>query len=186
LEWYQEKSVNNLLEAIEKSRKVNIINFLVSLSIYWVGKKIAKILAPLFKEKKDFLNFSYSLEELENLEDIWPEIAKHIFNYFNLQENKDFLAKLFKEIKIKFLEEKNIDKDNKFFWKKFCITWSFTKDWKKISREELIEILEWLWAKYVSSVSKNLDFLLAWEKAWSKLKKAQDLGVEVLGIENVL
>lgn len=63
-----------------------------------------------------------------------------------------------------------------------CITWSF--DW--YSRDDLVKILEKNWGEFVSSVSKKTDYLLAWEKAWSKLKKAQELGVQIIDLENFL
>ncbi len=185
LEWFQQKSVDNLLKAIEKAKKVNIVNFLVALSIFWVGKKVAKILSVLFKNKKDLSNFNYQVEDLENLEEIWPEIAEHVVNFFIDEDNKKMLKKLLSLVEIKFLEEKKVDKNNNFYWKKFCITWSFEINWKKISREEIIEKLEWLWAKYVSSVSKNLDFLLVWDKPWSKLEKANKLWIKILKIDKI-
>jgi DNA ligase (NAD+) len=60
-----------------------------------------------------------------------------------------------------------------------CITWSF----EQYSRDQLVAILEKNWWAFVSSVSAKTDFLLAWEKAGSKLKKATELGVEVLNIK---
>ena len=185
LEWFQQKSVDNLLNAIEKATKVNIINFLVALSIFWVGKKVAKILSVLFKDKTDLVNFNYSLEDLEKLEEIWPEIAEHVIKFFKDKDNKKMLEKLLSLIEIRFLQEKNIDKSSEFYGKKFCITGSFEISWKKITREEIIEKLEWLWAKYISSVSKNLDFLLVWEKAGSKLEKAKSLWVQIFHIEKI-
>jgi DNA ligase (NAD+) len=63
-----------------------------------------------------------------------------------------------------------------------CITWSFQQDWKKISRDELVKKLEEVGGEFIWSVSKNLDYLLAWEKAWSKLKKANEFWVEVIDL----
>jgi DNA ligase (NAD+) len=66
-----------------------------------------------------------------------------------------------------------------------CITWSFVSDgWKKVSRDDLVIQLESVWWDFVWSVSKNTDFLLAWEKAGSKLKKANELGIEVINLED--
>jgi DNA ligase (NAD+) len=68
-------------------------------------------------------------------------------------------------------------------WKKMCITWSF----ETYSRDQLVEILEKNWWSFVSSVSVKTDFLLASGKgAWSKLKKASELWVKVISLEEFL
>jgi DNA ligase (NAD+) len=82
-------------------------------------------------------------------------------------------------LNIEFYKEKIIEnKNNMFFWKKVCITWSF---WE-IKRPDLIKELEEVWWKFITSVSKNTDFLVAWEKAWSKLKKAEELWIKILDL----
>ncbi len=182
LEWFQEKSVSNLLEWIENAKSVEIHTLLTALWIHWVGKKTAKTLAKLFLSENDLLNFSYSEEELIELEDIWPEIAKSVIDYFNNTAHKRLLDELVIELNIKYYENKALNSNSIFAWKKVCITWSF--EW--FSRDDLVEKLESVWGNFVSSVSKNTDFLLAWEKAWSKLKKATDLGVEVLDLDKFL
>lgn len=182
LEWFKEKSVYNLIESIENARRLEINVFLTAIWISWVWKKASKNISFLFKSKDDLINFSHTKEELENIKDIWPEIAKNIFDYFNDTENKKQLNDLTKELEIKyFIEEKN--KYNSFLsWKKVCITWSFENH----KREDLIKIIEEKWAEFVSSISKNTDFLLAWEKAWSKLKKAIELWVKIIWVEEIL
>jgi DNA ligase (NAD+) len=68
-----------------------------------------------------------------------------------------------------------------------CITWSFIwEDWVKVSRDDLVKKLEWVWWEFVWSVSKKTDFLLAWEKAGSKLKKAEENGVTVINLQEFL
>lgn len=186
LDWFQEKSVNKILENIEKSKKVDISIFLNSLSISWIGKKTSKTISQLFLSKQDLINFKYWLEEIENLADIWPEISQNLITFFNDLENKQILKKLSNILEIKFFEMKNFNKNNFFTWKKVCITWSFEKDWKKISRDQLIKILEENWWLFINSISKNTDFLVAWEKAGSKLEKAKKLSIEILNLENFL
>lgn len=179
LPWYKEKSVNNLLNAIENAKNQDIVSFLVSLNISWIWKQWAKELAKVFKEEDDFLNFKYSLEELEWLKDVWAETAKNIFEYFSNEENKTLLKELLINIKLTYKEEVL---SGKYLWKKMCVTWSF----EKYSREELVEILEKNGWSFVSSVSAKTDFLLAWEKAWSKLSKANELWVKVISLEEFL
>ena len=179
LEGFQEKSVKNLLDAISDKRNINITTLLISLAISWVGKKTAQELSKLFTSSEDLLNFNYNIEQIEELDDIWPEIAKNMQIFFTNLENKKLLEKLINILNIEFYKEKIIkNKDNIFYWKKVCITWSF---WD-IKRPDLIKKLEEVWWKFVTSVSKNTDFLVAGEKAGSKLKKAEELGIRVLDL----
>lgn len=182
LEWFQEKSVNNLIESVEKSKNVDISILLTALWIAWVWKKTSKIIKKLFKSSDDIVNFTYSLEELELLPDIWPEIAKNLVEYFSDKTHREILVKLISILDISYYKEVEIDNSLPFSGKKMCITWSFDN----YKREELAEILEKNGWDFVSSVSKKTDFLLAWEKAWSKLKKANELWVKVLSVEEFL
>jgi DNA ligase (NAD+) len=175
LEWYKEKSVNNLLESIENARKQPIHMFLAALGIPNVGKKMGKVLSPLFHSHEDLFNFPYTEEDLLNLSDVWPETAQSIWEYFS--QNRDFLARLLEQVEVQFLEI-NQKKGWVFSWKKICITGSFEKH----SREELANIIEQNGGEFVSSISKNTDYLLAWESAGSKLEKARSLGVEIIDI----
>jgi len=185
-EWFQEKSVTKLVDNIELAKKVKIDRLLASLGIPWVWKKTAKILSKLFISDDILLNFKISFEELEKLEDIWPEIAKNVLLFFDNQKNIEFLKKLTKVLKIKFESNQNIDikelQKEKFFNKKVCITGSF----ENYKRDDLVEILEKKWWRFVSSITKKTDFLLAWEKAWTKLEKAQSLWVKILNLNEFL
>ncbi len=178
LEGFKEKSVENLIAWIEKAKKLNIATLLTALWIPWVWKKTAKTLSKLFKDKSSLLNFSEKLENLELLEDIWPEIAKNVIEYLNNEAHRRILRELVEILDIEYYEEKIVDNSSDFFQKKMCVTWSF--EW--FSRDQLAEKLENAWWVFVSSVSKKTDFLLAWEKAGSKLKKANDLWVEVIDL----
>ena len=185
LEWFWEKSFQNLVDSIEKAKNIDLERFLTSLWIPGVGKKTSKTLKKLFKSKDDFLNFSYSLEELEDLKDIWAETAKSILEYFQNKAHKEILAEMMEILNLEFYkqEEKTFDENSFFAGKKVCITGSFERNWEKISRDKLVEILEKNGWEFVSSVSKNTDFLLAWEKAWSKLEKAKSLSVEIIWLD---
>lgn len=180
LDGFKEKSVNNLLEGIEAVRKSDIVTFLKALWIPGVGKKTAKTLSGLITSLDDQTLFWYwGMSELESLPDIWPEVAKNVIQFFKEQE--DLVQDLLQELDIVFLEQ--TDKiDGKYSWKKMCITGSF--EWYK--RDDLAKILEQQWGEFVGSVSAKTDYLLAGEKAGSKLKKAQDLWVSVLSLEEFL
>lgn len=179
LPWYKQKSVNNLLDAIEKAKSQKIVNFLVALNIPWIWPQSAKELSKIINSKKELLDFNFSQEELFALQDIWEETAKNIFNFFKSQENKLFLKKLLPFLEIEFKKEII---GGKYAGKKICITGSF--DW--FSRDELIEKLENMWWSFVGSISKNTDALLAWEKAGSKLEKANWLWIQIISLQEFL
>ena len=187
LEWFKQKSVDNLINWVEKARNVDISMFVTALAINGVGKKTAKTLAKLFHSKESLLEFPYTEDDLVVLDDIWPEIAINVCEYFNNQAHKRILSELSEILNISYYEKLEIIADwneSIYFWKKMCITWSFISDeWKKVSRDDLIIQLESVWWDFVWSVSKNTDFLLAWDKAWSKLKKATELWVQVINLE---
>jgi DNA ligase (NAD+) len=182
LEWFQEKSVNNLIIWVEKAKKVDISILLTALWIAWVGKKTAKTLARLFESEYDLINFSVTEDSLEKLEDIWPEIAKNVIKYLNIDSHKRILKELVNILDITYYKNKILNSNSIFTWKTMCITWSFELDWKKISRDDLVKKLEDVWGEFIWSVSKKLDYLLAWEKAWSKLKKANELWIEIIDL----
>ena len=188
LEWFKEKSVYNLLESIEKAKNIEIYKFITALWISWVWKKTAKILSSLLKTKNNLTDFSYNLEDLELLDEIWPEIANNVFTYFNDIENKKIIKELVEILNIKFSItsfDSSVSEDisqSVLFWKKICITWSFDG----YKREELALKLEEVWWELMSSITKKTDYLLSWEKAGSKLKKAHELWVAIINIEEFL
>lgn len=182
LEWFKEKSVENLISWIEKAKKVDISTFLTALWISWVGKKTAKTLSKLFLSKFDLINFNSKEEILENLEDIWPEIANNVVNYFKVESHLRILTELVEILNISYYKENELSSDLFFSWKKMCITWSFDN----YNRDDLIEILEKNGWEFVNSVSKKLDYLLAWDKAWSKLKKASELWISIISVEEFI
>ncbi len=178
LEWFQEKSVDNLITAIEKAKHLDISKLLKSLAIPWVGKKTAKNLSNLFESESDILEFSHTAEDVESIDDIGPETALSVYEYFTNESNKDLLSRLVELLDIEYYKKKEVW--NWFFaGKKVCITWSF----ENYKRPELAQMLEDAGGEFMSSVSKKTDYLLAGEKAGSKLKKANELWVDVLEIE---
>lgn len=181
LEWFQEKSVNNLLDGIEKVRHTDIVTFLKALWIPGVWKKTAKTLSKcIVSIDSPILLGEGDVTELEQLPDIWPEVAKSVVGFF--ASEKDLVEDILWELDIAFSAASPTVNDSPWSWKKVCITGSF--DWYK--REELAEILEQRGWEFMSSVSKKTDFLLAGDKAGSKLKKAQELWVEVIFLEDFL
>ena len=184
LEWFKEKSVNNLIEAVEWAKQVKINELLTSLWISGVGKKTAKTLSKLFVWVDELIDFKYSLEDLEALDDVWPEIAYNVIVYFSDDKNKDLLSRLSWILSIEFIQPQVIPEGERweFFEKKVCITGSF----ESYKRDDLVKILEENGWEFMSSVTKKTDFLLAWEKAGSELAKANNLWVQVLSVEEFL
>ncbi len=199
LEWFKEKSVSNLISSVSEAKKTDLKKFITALWISGVGKKTAKTLEKyilsLSFEKFNleiFLKAFENIEILISLPDIWPEIAKNLVEYFSNDAHKKIIKDLFEVLEFDNSTSTQAHPNpllrgermaqNKFFWKKVCITGSF--EW--YSRDELVEILEKSWWEFVSSVSKNTNFLLAWEKAWSKLQKANLLWISVISLEEFL
>lgn len=203
LDGFKEKSVNNLLGGIETVRNSNITIFLKALWIPWVGKKTAKTIWKYFtdvflKSHKDsfeeifpqsntqptlFWEASEHINktDLEALSDIGPEVADSVMRFFI--EQRDIAIDLLWELDIEISQATESDNQSwKYTWKKVCITGSF--EWYK--RDQLAQILEEQGGEFVWSVSAKTDYLLAWEKAGSKLKKANELWVEVLSLEDFL
>ena len=170
---FGKKSVKNMLDAIENSRDVKLENFICALSIDGVGKSASKKIADVFIGDfnafyKAFKN-NYSWVDLQ---DIGDKTASNITKY--LTENEQEIIDLASEMNFIISKKAKIE-DNPLNGLKFCITGSFSQ-----SRDALKEKLEAKGAKFVSSVSKNLDVLFCGEKAGSKLTKAQGLGVRVV------
>jgi DNA ligase (NAD+) len=104
IEGYKEKSVENLLQAIEAKRTLPIEKIIASLGIPGVGKRTAKLLAPLLDSSLDVLSFSKTPEELETIKDIGPETARSICEYF--QTHTVLLGRLFDRVNIIFAPQK--------------------------------------------------------------------------------
>lgn len=179
LDWFKEKSVNNLLESIEKVRKIPIEKLIIAFWIPWIWKWTSKEISKLFNSNDDILDFKHEFDEIINLKDIWPEIAKNIIDFMNNTENKEILKDLLSKISIVF--NKNINQNWPLLGKVFCITWSF----EGYSRDDLSKIIEDNSWTFTNTVSKKIDFLLAWEKAGSKISKAETLWIKVIDIEKL-
>ena len=178
LEGFAEKSASKLLNSIENSKETTLSRFIYALGIREVGEATALSLSLNFLNIERFL--LASKEELIDINDIGPIAADHIFNYLSKKDNQNQIKKLLK-LGIK-LQEVQIQSDNLLSAKVVVITGSFTGIARSQLKEELIRV----GARVSSSVSKRTDFLVTGEKPGSKLKKALDLGVEVLEEDDVL
>lgn len=173
LDGFGEKSAKKICDAIEKSRDVKLENFICALSIDGVGKSASKTISDAFDG--DFNAFYKAFKNGCNwvdLSDIGEKTASNIDSY--LTENEAEIVDLAKEMHF-VIPTKVVITDSPLNGLKFCITGSFSQ-----SRDTLKDKLEAKGAKFVSSISKNLDVLFCGEKAGSKLTKAQSLGVKVV------
>ena len=177
LEGFGEKSINNLLDAIEKSKTNSLEKVLFALGIRHVGKKTAKILAKRYETIDNLINASK--EELSNINDIGEIIADSIVNYFNDMDN----IKLIEELKSLNLNFKyiNTGTNNKLEGNTYVLTGTL----EKYKRDELTFILENLGAKVTSSVTKKTTGVIVGDKPGSKYDKAQKLGIPIITEDNI-
>ncbi|WP_017729183.1 NAD-dependent DNA ligase LigA [Halalkalibacterium ligniniphilum] len=178
LERMGEKSVDNLLEAIEKSKKNSLERLLFGLGIRFVGSKAAKTLAMAFGEMEKLQQAS--VDELLAINEIGEKMADSIVSYFQKPEVTELLSKLeslgvnmtYKGPKPVAAEE---IVDSPFANKTVVLTGKL----EALTRSEAKEKIEALGGKVTGSVSKNTDLLIAGEDAGSKLTKAQELNIEI-------
>lgn len=173
LEGYGDKSVSNLLEAIENSKNNSLERLIFGLGIEHVGEKTAKILAIKFETMENLENATY--EELINIPDIGEIIAKSIINYFENPNNKGIVEEL-KElgINMEYTGEKIVSSET-FSGKTFVLTGTL----ELFTREEAEEKIELLGGKTSSSVSKKTSAVIVGTNPGSKYTKAQQLGIPI-------
>lgn len=181
LEGWKDKSVDNLLNAIENSKKNSLERLLFGLGIKEVGEKTAKLLSKKYLNLEKF--YDVSEEEYQSIPDIGPVCAHSMFEYFHNEENLAMLAKL-KELGLNFdyLGIVQTDESSPFFGKTIVLTGTLTK----YGRKEATEMLENLGAKVAGSVSKKTDIVIFGAEAGSKLDKANELGVRVMDEEEFI
>lgn len=175
LDGWQAKSVDNLLEAIEKSKNNSLEKVLFGLGIKEVGEKMAKTLARKFNNIDELMKASE--EELLEIPDVGPILAHSLTTYFSNEKNIDLITRL-KEKGVNFTYLGSTTKAaNSYFSGKTCV---LTGTLSSMGRKEATEVLENLGAKVTGSVSKATDVVIAGVEAGSKLDKAQSLGITIL------
>ena len=177
LEGFGEKSITNLLEGVENSKKNSLERLIFALGIRYVGKKTAKVLAMYFGTMDKFMNADYEL--LKNIPDVGDIIAKSIVDYFNEEKNKELISNL-KELglNMEYLGEKIDTSNENINGKTFVITGTLSK-----SRDVYKEKLESLGAKVTGSVTKKTDYVLVGDSPGSKYDKAVELGIKIINEE---
>lgn len=173
MEGYGEKSVSNMLEAIEKSKENSLEKLIFALGIPHVGAKTAKILASKFTTMENLENAS--IEDLISIPDIGEIIAKSVISYFQTDHHKAIVSEL-KDlgINMNYLGQKTEEREE-FTGKSFVLTGSL----QIYTRDEAKEKIESLGGKTVESVSKKTSVVIVGANPGSKYRKAQDLGIEI-------
>ncbi len=174
LEGFGEKSINNLLEAIEKSKNNSLERLIYALGIRYVGKKTAKIFAYMFNDLDTFMASDY--DKLKNINEIGEIIAKSVVDYFSDEDNLKEINKLRNlGINFKYLGTQIDTSNDKINNKTFVITGTLSKP-----RDYYKEILESLGGKVTESVTKKTDYVLLGENPGSKYDKAKELNITII------
>jgi DNA ligase (NAD+) len=173
LERMAEKSAQNLLDALEASKKTTLPRFLYALGIREVGEATAKSLAHHFGELEPI--YSVTEEELQTISDIGPVVSKHIVAFFAEKHNRTIINELI-AAGIHWETIKKSAEELRLQGQTFVLTGSL----QTFSREEAKEKLEALGAKVAGSVSAKTSYVVVGADAGSKLKKAQQLGIAVM------
>ena len=182
LERMAEKSAQNIIDGIEKSKEVPFEKVLFGIGIKHVGETVAKKLAKNFESIEALKNAT--VEELTQVEDIGGKIAESIVAFFENSENQLMIERLKSYgVQLEKGESTNEVLSNVLEGKTFL----FTGKLSLFTRETAEEMVEKHGGKNISAVSKNLNYLVVGEKAGSKLKKAQEIGtIEILDEQQFL
>ncbi|HEY8206577.1 MAG TPA: NAD-dependent DNA ligase LigA [Myxococcaceae bacterium] len=172
LERMGEKSAQNLLAAIQRSKQTTLRRFLYALGIRHVGEATAKALAEHFRAVPPLLEAP--VDEITRVKDVGPEVAKAIRAYFDKPRNQQVVQQLL-ELGVT-PAPPEASKGGPFEGKTVVLTGSLAG----MSREQAKEEVERRGGKVSGSVSRKTDFVVAGEDSGSKLKKAQELGVKIL------
>lgn len=179
LEGFGEKSINNLLQNIEKSKENSLEKLLFALGIRYIGKKTAKILAINYKNIDKLMNAEY--EDLVKIQDIGEVIADSVYKFFKEQKNIKTINELkLLGVNMEYKENENID-DN-FNNKTFVLTGTLSR----LTRDEASIEIENRGGKVTSSVTKKTDYVIVGENPGSKYQKAKDLNINILNEEEFL
>jgi len=174
LEGFKEKSVNNLLKSIEKSKQVPFERVLFALGIRYAGNIVAKVLAKNFKNIDNLQKASF--EELIAVDEIGDKIAESIIAFFRTSYHIKIIEDL-KNIGLQFKIKEEEGTTNILNGAKIVISGTF----EKYSRNELKKLIEQNGGKNVSSVSKNTDYFLAGDNVGpSKLEKVQKFKIKTI------
>jgi DNA ligase (NAD+) len=178
-----EKSADNLLRALDAARETTLARFLVALGIRHVGQGVAELLASHYGDLDPLL--SATREELEAIPGVGPTIAESVARFFSEPHNREEIERL-RALGVRWpVEHARRRRDGPLAGKTFVLTGAL----EGMTRDEARARIEAAGGRVATSVSKKTDYLVAGSEAGSKLRRAQELGVEVLdqaGLEKLL
>ena len=177
LDGWGNQSFLNLINSINKSKKINLDKFIFSLGIRFVGETISILIA------KEFLNINKLIDDCTNIEKLFlidglgPKAIQSLSDYFSNKNNLIIISKLMNILQINDFKKPI---SNNFFSNKNII---FTGKLNKLSREEAKHLAQENGAKIVSNISNSTDYLIIGEKPGSKFNKAKTLNIKILSEE---
>lgn len=180
LERFGDKSVDNLRNSIESSKKTTLAKFIYALGIRNVGEATSKDLARTFGSIKALLEAT--ADDYETINDIGPVVAESLFTFFSDVHNqeivKDLIAKGIRwdDIKVKQKSEQKL----------LDLTFVITGTLETLSRDDAKTLIEDFGGKVSGSVSKKTSFLLAGDSPGSKYQKAEELGVKIINEKDLM
>jgi len=180
---FKEKKADNLISAINKSKSQPLARFLFGLGIRHVGEKAASVLAKKFKTIDNF--FKLSVDQLEEIPEIGPVMAASVLKFFSNPKTKKMIE-AFKQAGLRL----NVGASRRLAptatSKIAGKTFIFTGELEKLSRSQAQKLVEELGGKWVSAISKNIDFVVAGQNPGSKYRKAQSLGLKIIAESDFL
>ena len=179
LEGFKDKKISNLLNSLEKSKKIDWSNFIFSLGILYVGDKTAFVLSKKYNSIEELKSATF--DDLISIDDVGEIVANSIVEYFQDQDNLINIDKLI-ELGVKINFSNNNTEKNYFTNKTIVLTGTLSA----YSRPELTKILLSYGANVTSSVSKKTDLVIVGIDAGSKLDKAKQLNIEIIDEERLL
>jgi DNA ligase (NAD+) len=177
LERMGEKSADNVLAEIEASKKLPLERVIYGLGIRFVGERTAQFLAEHFGSLDAIMNAS--AEQLEEVNEVGPRIAESIVEFFGDEHNRKLVSDL-RKAGLTFTGQKK-EKGTKLAGKTFVLTGTLERH----TRDEAKKMIEDAGGRVSGSVSKKTDYVVAGSDAGSKLDKARELGVSVIGEEEL-
>lgn len=177
LERMADKSAQNIIDAINSSKKRPFNRFIYALGIRHVGEHISGLLAERYKDIESLIESKE--EELMNINEIGPEVANSIVLFFQDEKNRKTIKRMIDAgVEIEYAMEGNRPLEGTVF--------VFTGALKTMTRDEAKRMVESLGAKTSNSVGKKVDFVVAGEEAGSKLDKARQMGVKIIDEDEFL
>jgi DNA ligase (NAD+) len=178
LERMGDKSAQNVLDEIENSRKLPLERVIYGLGIRFVGERTAEFLAQHFGSLDALMQAS--VEELQEVNEVGPRVGQSIYEFFQEPKNRELVERL-RKAGLTFTGKKR-ERGTKLAGKTFVLTGTLAN----LSRDEAKKMIEDAGGKVTGSVSKKTDYVVSGADPGSKLDKARELGVNVIGEEDLL